>query len=177
MLYTAEQKRDNLGVLSELLIALPEDYVGFDMEDFFSAKAIKAKIAFDTTREFDEAVRKEAEEVANKYARENGGVAKCGAVACAVGHGPTAGFLAVASDFTLDMKMDWWKYTRRVFLDRTGSTFEWMFGGQWSLIDNTAQGAGRRIRYYLEHGVPAEFVDEDGYEVFNESLVALYADA
>jgi len=166
MQYTSAQKRDNLKVLADYLAALPEDYVGFEMADFFNVLGVEEKrtLYFHDKLPYAEyvVVREQAREIANDYAAKNGGVAKCGAVACAIGHGPSAGFLAAPDDFNSVGDIAWVTYTRRVFLDYNGyeayqRTFSWMFGGAWSRKDNTPHGAARRIRQFLTSGVPADF--------------------
>jgi hypothetical protein len=141
--------RGNLKTLADYLFELPENYDSFNMSSYFS-------VVEDGLwgREF---------EIRNKYARENGGVHNCGAVACAVGHGPSAGFLAVDSDFP-GSTIDWSAYCERNFCpvfsegsDAISSEFAWMFGGMWSHFDNTAKGAAERIYFFLDHGVPSGF--------------------
>jgi len=153
--------RNNLKRLATYLEGLPADYKGFEMEVFFEELKVRgirkaAEINFAAL----DAAAEAAKEVEIKYARENGGVGKCGAVACAVGHGPAAGFLAIPEDFTPAGNMDWGAYQGRVF-DVEGEAFSWCFGGAWSDVDNTPQGAAKRIRYMLAKGVPEGFDEDD----------------
>ena len=168
MQYDNTQKRENLLILADGLSALPADYQHFDMQDFFNPNhgkkldemSIEARVA---------AVNK-AQEIAADYARNNGGVGRCGSVACACGHGPVFGLRAVDADFHGD-RINWFAYTYRVFIcAEAHDTFEWMFGGAWHGVDNTHHGAAKRIRYYLANGVPEDFEPGDS----EEAMLALY---
>ena len=100
--------------------------------------------------------------------RHNGGLSKCGAVACAVGHGPAAGVLFQADEIKRQQYgdqlfyPDWPRYAQRFVTDATD--FEWAFsgewasGGEWGNPDSHHWGAAARIRYLLKHGkAPEEF--------------------
>lgn len=77
----------------------------------------------------------------------------CGAVGCAVGHGPYAGIPVGVNDHTWDM------YCERVFgVDE--DEWDWCFSSMWRFVDNTPQGAAKRIYFMLERGVPANFVEQ-----------------
>jgi hypothetical protein len=134
-------RRDNLKKLADYLLTLPEDYAEFDMAGFFYAHT-------------------PADE--RDYALNNGGVSRCGTAACAVGHGPSAGFLFQEHELN-DVEVHWDVYTHRLFCDvrdedgNNTREFEWMFSSFWSFCDNTPHGAAKRINYYLEHGVPEVF--------------------
>lgn len=80
------------------------------------------------------------------------GSSDCGTVGCAAGHGPYAGIPKLLDE-------TWDKYTLRVFgissaLYLDNYLWRFIFSGSWSSIDNTPQGAAKRIYYVLEHGVP-----------------------
>lgn len=76
------------------------------------------------------------------------------ACGCALGHGPLAGI--VTSDV-----MNWSSYSERYFgcsslalalLEPLNEfVFQWCFSGGWACVDNTPEGAGKRIRWMLEH--------------------------
>jgi hypothetical protein len=82
---------------------------------------------------------------------------ECETAACAVGFGPLAGI----QKFSFE---DWYSYADRAFGAcpffgpdmRRGPVraFEYMFGSQWEKHDNTPEGAARRIREFLKHGIP-----------------------
>lgn len=76
----------------------------------------------------------------------------CGTVACAVGHGPSAGIGQVCDDH-------WEGYMDKNFTP-CHIAFVWLFSSVWSETDNTPQGASTRIYYALEHGAPVghEFI-------------------
>ena len=72
----------------------------------------------------------------------------CGAVGCAIGHGPYAGIPKRVSE-------SWDAYDTRVF-GLQGEALRWCFSSRWAEIDNTPEGAAKRIRYLLEHGAPPD---------------------
>ena len=158
--------RANLAKLAAYLDTLPDDYEAFEMRTFFGAAR---NIQADPDVEAD-------------YGLHNGGVDKCGAVACAIGHGPSAGILlppALISDLT--KRVNWWGYIDRFFIPESRETeyaFAWMFGADWSLVDNTPRGAAKRIRFYLQNGHGFTFDDDWGdYDTTpNKSHLALYQD-
>lgn len=131
------RRRENLLKLANYLEKLPRNYQHFEMADFI-----------DRNGEYD------LDERIAEYARHNGGVDKCGTVACAVGHGPAAGILFPprAERFWERGRPNWVRYTLEFFLggDTTSTPeFNWMFGGDWTKVDNHHYGAAARIRYVL----------------------------
>ena len=78
------------------------------------------------------------------YAAHN---ADCGTVACAAGHLATIvkplkdeGWIEFLDRVTgIDGALDWY----------------WLFDGNWVRTDNTALGASKRIRYFLDNGAPS----------------------
>ena len=142
---TSTDTRVNLATLASYLESLPEDYAEFEMESFLDADL------------YDETNQK----VVKQYLLANGGVASCGTSACAVGHGPAAGLFFKADEIVLDYDDEllpkWRDYMRRVFgISGCGCGFDFMFGSNWSDVDNTVHGAAARIRYYLAEGAPDE---------------------
>ena len=73
-------------------------------------------------------------------------VQSCGTVACAIGHGPYAGIVPLEGE-------DWETYSDRCFTQDM-KAWAWCFSGSWVKVDNTPIGAAKRIRWFLEHGVP-----------------------
>ncbi len=127
----------NLGVLADLLETIPE--VQFGMASYFDG---------------------EEPEGTKPFTQLN----YCGTTACAVGHGPLAGFPKSPS-------MGWLEYSYKYFVfegapeDFDGDqptlqsygqadNWEWCFASGWSEIDNTPAGAVKRIRYFIKHGLP-----------------------
>jgi len=154
--------RVNLARLAEYLEGLPADYAHFEMADF---------------------ILEPKREELHRYALKNGGVQSCGTAACAVGHGPAAG-IYVPEKFLRETGVNWTLYTYEFFVpDDSGSNssvvFNYLFGGNWTYVDNTHRGAAARIRYFLDHGVPAYHNDDDedqeGFEHPTEDDVAVYA--
>ena len=73
---------------------------------------------------------------------------KCGTSACAVGLGPSLG-IAVPAGCT-----DWCDYAEEAF-GASGIAYDWLFHSDWHPRYPTARDAADRIRYALEHGIPA----------------------
>lgn len=113
-----KKHRENLIKLERHLAALPADYQHFDMWRYNSKSGNRARV-IDTD---------------------------CGAVGCAVGHGPAAG-VRVRGD------LSWDDYCTRVFgVERYSAPFEYLFDARWKHHDNTPQGAAARIRKYIALG-------------------------
>lgn len=90
----------------------------------------------------------------------------CGSVACAVGLTPFAGIRKLkAESFN--------EYCLRVFgvdADNVAPEFQWCFASGWSGIDNTPNGAAKRIQHLLDKGIPKKW---RGYP--NDNAKKLYA--
>lgn len=138
MSLTRAQRR-NLAKLAAYLEGLPRDYRHFNMGYYLKLKSNGDELA---------------------YVRKNGGVASCGTVACAVGHGPAAGILFRSGDFVWG-EPHWRAYAERFVPKEHGPDCEWAFGGSWSHHDNHHWGAAARIRYLLKHGRPPEDFEGD----------------
>jgi len=85
-------------------------------------------------------------------------ITNCGTVGCALGHGPAAGIAPST--------LGWHRYCDKEFGIGTASTeWDWCFGYKWVRHDNTPQGAGKRIKYFLDFGVPEGYRSglEDDY--------------
>lgn len=77
----------------------------------------------------------------------------CGTVASAVGWAPMV--IPVDSWDYDGGCLHWAKYSDRVFgLDEWTDAWTWCFSPQWLPIDDTPDGAAKRIRYLVEHGEP-----------------------
>lgn len=87
----------------------------------------------------------------------------CGTVACAAGHGPIIGIEKLQGEY-------WKEYIYRVFGinyfhacgEANSLEYNWLFSSRWVSTDNTAAGAGKRINYFLEHGVPKNSIAQMG---------------
>lgn len=144
-----EQQRANLLVLAQYLESLPPDYEHFSMYLF--------------TDHHGDCLINEAEMIVK---RPHEFYNNCGTIACAAGHGPAAGFLIREDEYETETmlsgsksirEIDWDAYTQRVFgIAFESPEFLFLFGGDWSSVDDHHYGAAGRIRYFLEHGVPEE---------------------
>lgn len=101
----------------------------------------------------------------------------CGTVACAAGEG----ILALSEGKVLDELLDyrfrygdrardsnfWNNKITQYFGITTGenndiheATYQYLFASEWLHRDNTPEGAAKRIRYVLEHGVPMNYDEQ-----------------
>ncbi len=136
--------KENLLKLAKFLDELPEDYKHFYMSDWVCDH---------------EGYEKSPSEL------KKVNIKGCGYVACAIGHAPQALGLSLeeVSEFP-----DWELFINHYFkIERSAE--HWMFGPHWTYIDNTPKGAAKRIRYFLENGVPTGTYDY-------RQLVELYKD-
>lgn len=136
--------RNNLQKLATYLKALPEGYEHFHMGTYFQ----------DRGDEYSGQCPSELE--TQSYTR-------CGTIACAAGHGPAAGVIA-----TID-GCSWDEYILEEFgvewrCNSGDANWSYLFAWNWELFDNTPQGAGERIEYFLANGVPEGFI-QDGFEM------------
>ena len=74
---------------------------------------------------------------------------ECGTVACAIGHGPAAGIALLEQE-------GWWEYAERALTTGFQET-HWCFAYFWARVDNTPEGAAKRILWLLEYGVPKDW--------------------
>jgi hypothetical protein len=75
----------------------------------------------------------------------------CGTTGCAVGFGPFAGILKEHYE-------TWFSYVKRTLVPQVGSVeFDWCFSAYWNQVDNTPEGAAKRIQLMLDTGVPNTF--------------------
>lgn len=76
----------------------------------------------------------------------------CGSVGCAVGHGPYAGIEKHKNEC-------WSEYSDRFSGLKTSciiyvAEWDWCFNPKWADVDNTPEGAAKRINYLLNNGLP-----------------------
>lgn len=147
------KRRENLTKLADYLDTLPEDYQHFTMSTFIDNEGEMEPI--------------------NQYAEKNGGVGECGAVACAIGHGPAAGILFPRrrsnsplwyySLLSRQFTPHWEAYSARFLIceEKYPAEWEWCFGADWSNTDNHPWGAAARIRYLLAGKDIPEAFDSD----------------
>lgn len=69
----------------------------------------------------------------------------CGVIGCALG----TAFINNIGDTSY---RDWSEYCDKNFFSYNGIEFTWCFDAQWHYVDNTPQGAAKRIRYLIKHG-------------------------
>lgn len=79
---------------------------------------------------------------------------ECGTVHCAAGFGVAIGFPKLTDE-------SWAFYVRKVFGIIVGSSgYDWCFNSRWAHVDNTPQGAAKRIYWMLKHGIPKNYHEQ-----------------
>lgn len=82
-------------------------------------------------------------------------VEDCGTAGCIIGNGPDAGIPKSADE-------NWRKYGTRCFnsYDKL-DIWDFMFHASWEYVDDSLEGAVKRVKYALEHGIPLPTEDEE----------------
>lgn len=81
--------------------------------------------------------------------------ASCDTIGCAVGHCTIlAPHLIKQTELGIDFEA-WVKEFTGV--EWASKEWRWLFSGIWVLIDNTPTGAAKRIRHFVEHGLPDDW--------------------
>ena len=137
--------KENLLKLAKFLDGLPEDYEHFDMSKWIASDTKELRL----------------DEI------ENVDIKACGYAACAIGHAPQA--LKLTPEET--WKCATWNAFIHHYFDIAWIEEQFMFGVDWQDVDNTPKGVAKRIRYFLENGVPDSF----GF-VTDERIIELYED-
>lgn len=75
----------------------------------------------------------------------------CGTSCCLAGYG-------IAAGITYNPSESWSTYVGSKFGSNNNSLYYWLFAGGWYYIDNTLEGATKRLGYALTRGVP-EFLN------------------
>jgi hypothetical protein len=118
-------------VLRQLLAhmeSLPADYAGFSMRNWVDNDALDPE----------------------EYARCETNL--CGTVACLAGHGPDAGICFTPEEIIHHYNgafPDWDNYSLRLVEGDT-ALWQWLFAFGWTDVDDTLQGAIKRLRYALD---------------------------
>ena len=137
------EQRNNCIKLAKYLLTLPENYEQFDMKSYCSSTKPPQDLALEG------------------YA--------CGTTACALGYGPAAG---VKPSFMhgRDFHEAWGLYSLNMFgLDIDTEDWDWCFSEFWEDVDNTPQGAGKRIGYLLEGKVDGDaYVSVDSKKLYKD---------
>lgn len=133
-----DEQRANLRTLAAHLLTLPADYPDFEMNRFTND--------------------------GRGFCTSAAHIPKCGTAACAVGHGPNAGFVPLKGE-------NWFDYSKRLFVPSNGpddyehGPWAWCFDSDWSEIDNTAHSAAQRILWLLDRGLPGNAYEQrQGYD-------------
>lgn len=85
----------------------------------------------------------------------------CGTIGCIIGH--CKEFFDKKFDRELNYNLIGdhlaWSVT---FTDLNSDSNEWdyLFSGKWFFVDNTPLGASKRIKHFLEHGLPADWSEQ-----------------
>jgi hypothetical protein len=159
-----DEQRSNLLKLAHHLAALENTYSHFHMGFYFLAQADDTVADWRLREGIDEDGLDNMFEVKVQENSFEARIGQCGAVACAIGHGPLAGIPESSDD------CDWDDYAVRVFGVDASRSGSFLFGCEWTQTANTAHEAAERIFYALEHGVPCEG-DYFHLDYFHEEVV------
>lgn len=139
-------QKSNLKKLADYLIKLPEDYEHFDMSIFYH-----------TTNDDTMAYEYMVPSILN--------LNRCGTVACALGHGPAAGIIPD------DLGISWEEYSSYfINEDFEDGLWPFLFSDDWTGIDNTPQGAAKRI-YWILDGNEVFEIGIEGQDRVNETFI------
>ena len=127
-----KQQKDNLAKLSKYLSKLPKKYNRFNMSTYMTKQTPNDNVYLPIN------------------AKEQ--ITKCGTIACALGHGPSAGIKPKD-------EMSWQEYSA-LFTKENSPEEEWCFSPWWRYVDNTPHGAAERINYLLNKGLPKDWKDQ-----------------
>jgi|DEB0MinimDraft_6_1074348.scaffolds.fasta_scaffold02747_11 hypothetical protein len=120
----------NLRILGEYLISLPDDYKYFDMSDFCKSLA-EIRLTPDQ--------------------------AERGKIGDPLWHAIKAGIKPKSNR----AKTSWVAFCYEAMgISFCGIEGDWCFSPRWELADNSPQGAGRRIFWLLEHGLPDDWHEQ-----------------
>jgi hypothetical protein len=134
----------NLRKLADYLLALPEGYQHFDMTSFFANSLL------------DEDEWWDFEDNPCNLTKKHYNV--CGTVACAIGHAPAAGINCKGLNSfweVAELKMG----LPRILYEPINE-WRWLFASNWADVDNTPQGAGKRIHWLLDKGLPSDWNEQ-----------------
>lgn len=126
-------QRANLLTLANYLMKFPDDYEHFGMAHFFDCGGAVTDVA------------------------------RCGNVACAVGHGPAAGITPLPHHWNTRGRLGWWDYSKDL-LCSMGDTWNFMFSECWADHDDTPRGAAARIHYVLKGNLIPDFLSDDYFD-------------
>lgn len=73
---------------------------------------------------------------------------ECGTVCCVIGHGIAAGIPCTGTEDS------WSEYADKNFLGGEDGLYEFLASGEWTDINNTVQGAIKRLQILLDKGLP-----------------------
>lgn len=87
----------------------------------------------------------------------------CNTCGCVLGHAATFPEFKITEqdiyEFMNDYPFAWQKFTEKYFgIEVDSFVWTWLFSTDWSEVDNTLQGAIRRINYFIQNGMPENFI-------------------
>lgn len=75
----------------------------------------------------------------------------CGTCGCCLGWGPfVPGLEVIEDDFKIDDLLSFYHYGQRIF-ELTAYQHNFIFDGSWARIDNSVEGAVKRVRYLINN--------------------------
>lgn len=125
--------KERLARLAHYLETLPDTYLHFDMESYFHDPA--------------RVLENERDEIVNSIDLILQQPGMCG---CVIGHTAAAGLMIPDAM----IRAQHWRDVGEIVYGISGEAFDYLFGGDWYVRDNTPQGAANRIQTYLGDGIP-----------------------
>lgn len=101
--------------------------------------------------------------------REDNKTPECGTIGCVVGHCTILdrkNVLDYYIDVDNEIMFSEWSVD---FFKITGDEWDFCFSCSWALVDNTPQGAAKRINYLIHQGLPGNWED-----MLNEEMKLCY---
>lgn len=124
----------NFNLLATYMGNLPASYTHFDMESYFHDPRLR--------------LATEQDEMVHSHDLIQPVEGMCG---CLLGHSAAAGIPITPSQYG-----NWHEFALDAF-GVSGREYDYLFGGEWYVEDNTVAGALRRIDTFVTGGVPKDF--------------------
>ncbi len=82
---------------------------------------------------------------------------ECNSIGCVIGH-CTVLDKPENIPYRTDGELDFYAWSEKFTgIEFMSPVWDWCFSGDWGEVDNTTEGAAKRIEYLLEKGLPDEF--------------------
>lgn len=94
-----------------------------------------------------------------EYKNIDGKIHACGAVGCIIGHSIVLD--PEVDEISMQADASYTKWSERFTgLSSDSHDWQWLFSSEWKYVDNTAIGASNRIKHFVEHGLPENWIKQ-----------------